>query len=99
MIAVHGRAIRSSGKETELPLGVSDPELLAWAEQRGFVLDFSDARTMPGHFAAHLALGKHSQGVFLIALPASTPQILEALFYYADASDDEIWRDQILFIP
>jgi hypothetical protein len=32
-------------------------------------------------------------------LPASIPEIVEALFYYADASDDDIWRDQIFFIP
>jgi len=35
----------------------------------------------------------------LIALPASIPVILEALLYYADASDDDTWRYQILFIP
>jgi hypothetical protein len=37
--------------------------------------------------------------VSLIALPASIPKIVEALFYYGDASDEDIWRDQILFIP
>jgi hypothetical protein len=87
------------GEETELPLGMSDPEVLLWAEQHGFVLICNDARTMPGHFAVHLDAGHHSPGVFLIALPASIPEIVEALFYYADASDDDIWRDQILFIP
>jgi hypothetical protein len=25
--------------------------------------------------------------------------IFEALFYYADASDDDLWRDRMLFIP
>jgi hypothetical protein len=87
------------GEETELPLRMSDQELLLWAEQQGFVLISNDARTMPGHFAAHLDAGHHSRGVFLIALPTSIPEIVEALFYYADASDDDIWRDQILFIP
>ena len=87
------------GEETEIPLGMSDPELLLWAERQDFVLISNDARTMPGHFAAHLDAGHHSLGVFLIALPISIPEILEALFYYADASDDDIWRDQILFIP
>jgi hypothetical protein len=87
------------GEETELPLGMSDPEVLLWAEQHGFVLISNDARTMPGHFVVHLDAGHHSPGVFLIALPASIPEIVVALFYYADASDDDIWRDQILFIP
>jgi hypothetical protein len=87
------------GEEAELPLGTSDSELLLWAEQHGFVLISNDPRTMPRHFAAHLDADHHSPGVFLIALPASIPTILEALFYYADASDDEIWRDHILFVP
>jgi hypothetical protein len=87
------------GEETELPLGTGDPELLLWAEQHGFVMISNDARTMPGHFAAHIDAGHHSPGVFLIALPGSIPEILDALFYYADASDDDLWRDQILFVP
>jgi hypothetical protein len=87
------------GELTELPLGSSDLEVLVWAEQQGFVLISNDARTMPGHFAAHVSAGHHSPGVFLIALPASIPEILEALLYYADASDDDVWRDQLLFIP
>jgi hypothetical protein len=87
------------GEATDLPLGMSDRELLLWAEQHGFVVVSNDTRTMPGHFAAHLHAGHHSPGVFLIALPASIPKILEALFYYADSSDDDLWRDQILFVP
>jgi hypothetical protein len=52
---------------------------------------------MLGHFAAHLGAGHHSPGVFLVALPCSIPEILEALFYYADVSDEGLWRDRILF--
>jgi hypothetical protein len=86
------------GEQSELPLGRSYPELLLWAEQRGFVLISGDTSTMPGHFAVHLDAGHHSPGVFLIALPASIPEILEVLFYYADASDEDSWRDQVVFI-
>jgi hypothetical protein len=87
------------GEKPELPLGISDPEVLLRGEQHGFVLISNDLRTMPGHFAAHLASGRLSPGVFLIALPVSIPEILEALFYYADAADDDTWSGQILFIP
>ncbi len=86
------------GEESDLPLGMSDPEILIWAEQHGFVLIPHDVRTMPGHFAAHLGSGHHSPDVFLVALPASIPAILEALFYYADESEEDTWSDQILFI-
>ena len=75
------------------------PEHLLWAEQRGCVLISSGARTMLGHFAVYVDAGRLSPGVFLIALPTSIPEILEALFYYADAADDDSWRDQVVFTP
>ena len=86
------------GDEPDLPLGASDAEILRWAEERGFVVVSSDIRTMPGHFAEHLGAGHYSAGVFLVALPCSIPAILEALFYYADASEEDLWRDRILFV-
>jgi hypothetical protein len=87
------------GYEPDLPLAVDDTQILCWAEERGFVVVSSDVRTMPGHFAAHIEVGHRSPGVFLIALPSSIPAILEALFYYADDSDEYLWRDQIAFVP
>jgi hypothetical protein len=87
------------GDQPELPLGADDAEILRWAEERGYVVVSSDIRTMPGHFAARLQAGRHSAGVFLVALPCSIPAILEALFYYADAPDENFWQDQILFVP
>ena len=87
------------GNEPDLSLAINDSEILRWAEERGFVVVSSDVRTMPGHFAAHLGAGHHSPGVFLIALPCSIPEILEALFYYADASDEGLWWDRVLFVP
>jgi hypothetical protein len=79
--------------EPDLPLGASEAEILRWAEERGFVVVSSDVRTMPGHSAERLGAGHYSAGVFLVALPCSIPAILEALFYYADASVDGLWRD------
>ena len=35
------------GEETELTLGMSNPDPLFWGEQRGFVLVSNDVRTMP----------------------------------------------------
>jgi hypothetical protein len=87
------------GDEPDLPLGASDAEILLWSDERGFVVVSCDVRTMPGHFAEHLGAGHHSPGVFLVALPCSIPEILEALFYYADASEENLWRDRILFVP
>jgi hypothetical protein len=87
------------GEEIDLPLGAADEEILRWAEQHGFVLVSTDLRTMPQHLATHLKAGLHCPGVFLVALPCSIPDLLEALFYFADDPAESQWRDQITFIP
>jgi hypothetical protein len=87
------------GDEADLPLGASDTDLPRWAEDHGFVLASSDARTMPVHHRAHLEAGRHCPGVFLIDLPCSIPQIIEALLYYAEESETSLWYDRILYIP
>src|SRR4051812_48055872 len=62
------------GDEAHLPLGISDPELLRWAEEHGLLLVSSDVRTMPVHHRTHLEAGRHFPGVFLIDLPCSIPK-------------------------
>jgi hypothetical protein len=54
---------------------------------------------MPQHLAAHLNAGLPCPGVFLVALPCSIPELVEAMFYYADDAAESQWRDQITFIP
>jgi hypothetical protein len=87
------------GEEADLPLAVSDPELLRWAEEHKFIVVSNDVRTMPVHHRVHLQAGRHCPGVFLIELPAAIPRILDALFYYAEESDDDLWYDQLVYIP
>src|SRR5262245_37564374 len=92
-------AIACVGDEADLPLGITDPDLLRWAEDHDFVVVSSDIRTMPVQHRAHLEAGRHCPGVFLIGLPCSIPQIVEALFYHAEESDEALWRDRIMLIP
>lgn len=87
------------GDEAGLPFGIGDPVLLRWAEDHGFVLVSGDVRTMPVHHRAHLQAGRHSPGVFLIDLPCSIPQVVDALLYYAEESDEAVWRDRVVYIP
>jgi hypothetical protein len=87
------------GDEAELPLGMSDPELLRWAEDHGFVVVSTDVRTMPVHHRVHLEAGRHCPGVFLIDLPCSIPRVIEALLYYGEESDEALWYDRIVYIP
>jgi hypothetical protein len=87
------------GEEAGLELGASDQSILEWAEEHRYVVVSSDVTTMPVNHFAHLQAGRHSAGVVLIALPCEIPKIVDALFYYAEHSDVEMWRDSITYIP
>jgi hypothetical protein len=87
------------GEYNAPPLGSKDPEILIWAERHGYLVVSNDVRTMPGLVARHLWAGGHVPGVFLIELPCSIPQILEALFYFATESEADDWQDLSIFIP
>jgi len=63
-------------------------------------------RPRPGHryHAASIAmpflgLAVVARGVFLIDLPCSLPEVIEALLYYADESDEAAWHESIVYIP
>jgi hypothetical protein len=80
-------------------LGSLDAEILTWAEQEGYVVVSSDAKTMPRALAMHLRSGRHVPGIFLIHLPGSIPKLTEALLYYATGSKEDEWSDQLVYIP
>ncbi len=87
------------GDETAPTLGILDPDLLIWCEGAGRILVSVDKRTLPGHFAEHLAVGRHSPGVFLIRPGQSIRAVVEFLSLVSDASDADEWRDAITYIP
>ena len=60
------------GEETEVPFGISDPELLLWAEQHSFVLISNDARNMPGHVAGWADLTLPRSRIFVPYLTDAT---------------------------
>src|SRR5437868_5483586 len=62
-----------------LALGVDDPTVLIWAEQNARILVTFDKSTMPGHFASHLAGGRHSPGIFMLARDGRPLEVLEFL--------------------
>ncbi|MGO8900217.1 MAG: hypothetical protein ACLQU5_17970 [Isosphaeraceae bacterium] len=76
-----------------------DTDILIWAEQQGYVVVSADVKTMPETLARHLRNGRHLPGIFLIHLPGSIPQLMEALLYYATESEEDEWRDALVHIP
>src|SRR5437879_86685 len=64
------------GDPPDLPLGITDPELLLWAERQQRIVVTYDPDTMPQHLADHLAAGHPSPGVFMIRHRSTLPQIV-----------------------
>lgn len=81
------------------PKGTPDPDLLNWCESTGALLASKDYATMPVHVAAHLALGRHVPGVFLIPERMGIGQIVEELYTIALASLEHEHRDVIRYLP
>lgn len=102
-----------ANSETALPIEIAcigeygaprlarlDADILIWAEQQGYVVVSGDViKTMPETLAKHLRNGRHLPGIFLIHLPGSIPQLMEALLYYITESEEDEWRDALVHIP
>ncbi len=76
-----------------------DPEILKWCEENKFTLVTNDRKTIPKHFADHLASGHHVLGVFMIKRNVSMGAILEELVQIAEDSHEDKFLDQLIYIP
>jgi len=81
------------------PKGTSDPDILVWIEENGYILVSENRRTIPIHIAEHFALGRHFPGVFWIRPGSTVNAVVEELYLIWSASDAEEYRNNTLFIP
>lgn len=79
--------------------GISDPDVLGIAASQGRILVTHDFRTMPKHFAAFLAAGSSSPGVFLVKQQTPLASVIEDLVLVWTASTPEDWTNRIVEIP
>jgi hypothetical protein len=79
--------------------GVSDPELLKRAARDNRILVSHDRRTMLNHFRNHLAAGKHSPGLIIVAQGTAIGSIIEGIILFWAATDSQDWRDQAYHLP
>ena len=87
------------GGENAPPYGTSDPAILAWIAETGYVLVSRNRRTMPIHLEAHLAQGKHVPGILLLKRRMSMGQLIEELLMIWHASEPEEYYDHIRYLP
>lgn len=81
------------------PAGISDPDLLVWLEENGYILVTENRGTIPVHLSDHFAGGRHIPGVFWIRPSVSIGQIIQELYLIWSVSTAEEYRDCMLFIP
>jgi len=81
------------------PLGTSDPNLLVWLEQNGYILVTANRSSMPGHLADHFAAGRHIPGLFWLRPAATLGDLIEDLYLIWLASTAEEYLDRLVYLP
>jgi hypothetical protein len=81
------------------PTGTSDPDILIWLEENGYILVTENRSTIPLHLADHFAAGRHILGVLWIRPDVGIGRIIEELYLIWLASAAEEYQDRLLFIP
>ena len=54
---------------------------------------------MLNHFRNHLAAGKHSPGLIIVAQGTAIGSIIEGIILFWAATDSQDWRDQAYHLP
>jgi hypothetical protein len=86
------------GDPAVLPRRSKDPDILIWAEANGRILISFDKRSLPGHLAQHLAVGRHSPGIIILRSPTIPDAVLD-LATIATASGPDEWFDMLRYYP
>ncbi|MGH7225669.1 MAG: DUF5615 family PIN-like protein [Gemmataceae bacterium] len=80
-------------------LGADDRDLLAWAAAEGRILITHDRNTMPGFVYARIRAGEAMPGVFIVDDQLPLGKAIDELLILAVCSEDEEWRDQVVYVP
>lgn len=95
-ILIHVLAIGDPGAPSS---GASDPDILAWIEENGYILITENRRTIPRHLSDHLAAGRHVPGVFWLRPGAEIGGIIESLYLVWLVSTVEEYQDRTIYVP
>ncbi len=81
------------------PAGASDPDILLWIEENGYILVTENRSTMPLYLSEHFDAGRHIPGIFWIRPNDSLYLIIDELYLIWMASTADEYEDRTLFIP
>lgn len=79
--------------------GTSDPDILTWIEETGYILVTPNRRTIPEQVRAHYAAGHRIPGILLLRRGVSLGQVIEQLYLLWAASDAQEYMDKLLYLP
>ena len=88
----------ASAQEAALS-GLGDPELLDRAAGEGRVLVSHDRRTMLNHFRNHLAAGRSSPGLLIVAQGTPIGPVVEAIVVLWAVADPTDLENQAYHLP
>ena len=61
------------------PKGTSDPDILIWCEDHGFVLVTNNRSSMPGHLRDHIANGRRGSGIIILQRHSKLGDVISQL--------------------
>lgn len=79
--------------------GTSDPDVLAWCDEYGFMLLTNNRRTTPVHLREHLTAGRHIPGILMLPEHSSLGDLIDALSLILTASTSDEYLDRLIYLP
>ena len=79
--------------------GISDPDLLEYAWQNGYVVVSHDLRTFPRYVHERLAAGHRLAGVIMVRWHSDVVGVLDKLERTILESDADDFVDQVVILP
>ena len=87
------------GDEGAPPIGILDPDILLWLEQKGFTLVTRNRKSMPQHLQEHIDAGHHTAGIFTLRPKCSLKDVVDDLLLIWEVAAPDEYQDQIVYIP
>lgn len=79
--------------------GADDPTVLAWAATTGRIVLTHDVQTITRYAYDRLTRGEGMPGVVEVSRLVAIGTVIEDLLLLAEASLDDEWQGQILYLP
>ena len=77
----------------------SDPEVLEWCSKESRIVLTHDVNTLVGFAWQRVGAGEPMAGVFATRDDGPVGPVIEDLLLLSECSTQEVWRDQVIYLP